>query len=768
MAFAPSPSPARAASLLLLLSSGLLLTGVAHGAAQDFDPNDPTLRVPVEHWGCTNCHLPDRSNAHRVGRRLGPDLGTVGERISPEWMRRWIGDPASLRTAPTMPRLFGRSEAEQADLEAVVHFLAGQGLRGAGRAGRGQPATEELVIAAGRELYHQVGCVNCHGALDSPAVVFGDEFLSQEIPQPFVFASFADLAGKWRPRALAAFLRDPLAVHRDGRMPGMKLSESESDLLASYLCSKFAPADDEGSSDAFAVDSELAERGRAVFAERGCQACHVVGELEFAPYRAPSLASLAKTDGASGCLSNSEWDGPRYDFPAPPLIRMFASGVRAANAAEVSDARLDYLERQINRLNCRGCHEIEGTGGVPEELRAYCTSLDEHADLGDEGRFPPHLNGVGAKLSTGWFAEVMFEGGSARPYLATRMPQFGQAVEGFPELFAHSAGVEPHADSAWPEVTDELVLAGRDMMDIESAACVSCHSFGDFPAIGTPGPDMTEFAGRLRYAWWNGYIKDPAAFKPGTRMPLFRNEDGTSVFEEPFGGDFQRQTDAMWAYFSLGEMMPAPEGVGESESLLLRVGDEPRVFRTFLRSAGSRGIAVGFPVGIHYAYDAAGARLMEVWQGDFIDASGAWAGRGGASRGAAGDVLWEHPGGPAVVVGEKPDAWPKETGEEAGYRFKGYRVGSEGGPVFQYTIGELLVVEQIVPRLAPRRSLERRFVFQGVPPGQNLWIRPGGEVLKARIQGAGAHGPSDGAGGESWYRVAPGQTTCALILEVAL
>jgi mono/diheme cytochrome c family protein len=724
------------------------------------DPNDPALRVPVEHWGCTNCHLPDAGNEQRIGRRPGPELGRVGERAGAEWLRRWIGDPASLRTAPTMPRLFGESEQDRADLEAVVQFLADRGQPAGGRA-----ATEEALMASGRELYHQVGCVNCHGALDSPAVVFSDDFLSREIPEPFVFSPFSDLAGKWYPRALAAFLRDPVAVHRDGRMPAMNLSESESDHLAAYLLSKFEPA-----SQVLESRRELVQRGREVFGERGCQACHSVGELEFEPFQAPNLAALASSNAAGGCLSSGEWRGPRYDFPAPPLVRMFASGIRAANQAQVSDARLDYLERMINRLNCRACHEIEGEGGVPEDLRAYCVSLDEKADLGDEGRFPPHLNGVGAKLTTGWFEQVLFESGRARPYLATRMPQFGAAVEGFSELFAHRAGIEANSDAEWPEVTDARVLAGREMMGMQAAACVSCHSFDGLPAIGTPGPDMTQFATRLRYEWWDAYIKDPAGFKPGTRMPLFcdESERGQSVFDEPFGGDFQAQTDAMWAYFSLGDFMPAPEDVGAPKSLVLTVGDHPRVFRTFLDSAGSRGIAVGFPLGIHYAYDAKGARLMEVWQGEFLDASGAWAGRGGNSTGARGEVLWKHPGGPTIVIGKKPAAWPEAVGAEAATQFKGYRVGSDGGPVFQYTIGEVLVVEQIVPLLAPRRRLERRFVFKGVPPGENLWIRLAGEVLQARLQGSGAHGPSDGAGGESWYRLAPGSSTCALILEVAL
>ncbi len=78
------------------------------------------------------------------------------------------------------------------------------------------------------------------------------------------------------------------------------------------------------------------------------------------------------------------------------------------------------------------------------------------------------------------------------------------------------------------------------------------------------------------------------------------------------------------------------------------------------------------------------------------------------------------------------------------------------------------MIEQNVPHLAPRRRLERRLVFQEVPEGESIWIRVAGEVLNARIQGSGMHGPCDAPDGESWYRLVPKGSPCALILEVAL
>ncbi len=758
MHFRQHPAPLRAllTPLLLALPASVAL---AQGPAGGMDFNDPKMRVPIEHWGCTNCHQPSEEQRDLVATRPGPDLTGVASRTSTEWLRRWIAKPAALRGAPAMPRLFDDSEDDQRDLDAVVHFLASQG----DPAG-GSVATEEHVLDAGRELYHTLGCIACHGALESPAAVFHDEFLPKDVPSPFVMHSFGDLAGKWYPSALASYLLDPTAVHRDGRMPQMGLSKSEADLLATYLLSRFGAA-----TTLHSVDDDLAARGREVFTERGCQACHVIDGYEFEPFRAESLDTIASRGhrDPQGCLSSHEWDGPRYDFPAPALARMFQGVLMAAINAKAESVELDQLERRLYHLNCTACHELDGEGGVAEALKGYFVSLDEHADLGDEGRLPPHLNDVGAKLTTSWFQRVLQESGRARPYIAARMPQYGAAVDGMAELFARKAGVEPHSDAPWPPVDDERVLLGRELMSPQAMTCVNCHTYSDYPPVGTPGPDMTQFAARLRYAWWDEYIKDPAAKKPGTRMPGFTNK-GVSSFPQFAGGDFQRQTDALWAYFTLGEFMPPPEGVARRQSLELEVGDEPLIFRSFLDGAGARGIAVGFPVGVHYSFDAAGARLTRVWRGAFIDASGAWAGRGGNVTGGQGPLLWEHPGGPTIVIGERPASWPTEVGPDAGHDYRGYAKGGSEGPSFRYRVGGAEVVERTTPHAQPEPYLERHFELSGLEPGVPLWFRLGGTVRGVTAEGLTSHGAESGANGETWYRAIPEGASCAIHLEVTL
>src|SRR5262249_6169169 len=186
------------------------------------------------------------------------------------------------------------------------------------------------------------------------------------------------------------------------------------------------------------------------------------------------------------------------------------------------------------------------------------------------------------------------------------------AREGVPadatENSAAAAGSAPGIDREAP------AIAGRQLAGSNGLNCITCHSFGARPSAGTPGLDFLQFAKRLRREFWERYALAPARFKPETRMPSYF-PDGKSALTTLFDGRATRQIDALWAWFERCERMPAPDGVPTGERMILAVGDRPKVFRTFLERAGSRGIAVGNPSGLHFAFDAERIQLVEAWQG---------------------------------------------------------------------------------------------------------------------------------------------------------
>ncbi len=695
-------------------------------------------RVLLGRKGCANCHLPDDAVSAHLDSWPGPDLSTVGARLGGEWMRRWLANPAALLPGADMPALL--DEGAAAEIADLVAFL--ESLTGSDEPSHAGLATEEAISARGRALYHSIGCVACHGSLESAAVVLDDPYLPDELAAEPSAVPFGDLRGKWRPTALADFLRDPMAVRPDGSMPSMDLSAAEADDLTHYLLGLWgaAPAPTESVSGTRA-DAASVERGAKLFGALRCAACHAGAGVDEVPPAAP-LAQLR----SSGCLapySSQKPAGARYDL-LEDEAQVLAAGLDELRAARPHPAPLDRAERQLESGRCLACHAFEGRGGLPDGEHLFFQALDERTDLGDEGRLPPDLSGVGFRLTTSWLRSLLLDGQRSRPYMAARMPAFSTAaVDGLAGCLGRREGLWPDVDYPSPPPTDAAVLAGRLLMDTQDGlACESCHVHGERQPSGSPGLAMTAFAERLRYEWYKAYMPNPARFKPGTRMPSFAT-DGVSAETDILAGDAAAQEDAMWAYFSLGELSPPPKDATAQSSMTLTVGERPRVFRSFLHAAGSRGIAVGFPVGVHFSFDATECRLAELWRGDFINAAGSWAGRGGSELGGQGEHLWTAAAAPLI---EYPGAPAPE--------FRGYRLDVEGVPSFLYRIGELSVEDRIVPRLGPWIGFERTLILDRAPAEFVLHAAGGGAQARGVKMTGGTFMPIQDQVGS--YRMTPG------------
>lgn len=698
------------------------LTRMPQGTATQGELAERALRgrVLLGELGCVNCHAPSEDAKHAVDGRPGPLLQEIARRVSADWLLKWVANPTAIKPGTHMPDVIGEGLNEPNDAVNIVHYLVSLG---GGETAEFEPlGNEEAGFRQGRVLFHTLGCVSCHGPNESPKVVFENPSLSDEVDARPAKHAYGNLAGKWRPAALREFLLDPLRTHPAGRMPNMTLSEEEADLLTRYLIQTWdAKAGKRPPGPkVFKSDPGRAALGKAAFVAKGCASCHTVedgGAALASTLAAPGLSALR--DG-KGCMDTADLKTPRYVLSAADRASISAGLASVKRAVGVA-APLDAASRRIEALGCLDCHSREGEGGIAgSSLDPYFRSIGEQSELGDEGRIPPDLTHAGWKLTTNWTRQVLGEAGRARPYMATRMPQYGASAEILSEGLAALEGIWPDKAGEEPKPSDELVLMGRTLVGEKGLNCISCHTFGDLPPAGTAGPNIAQFGQRLRYDWWRSYVLSPKRFKPGTRMSEFYMTGRSSV-QDLASGDHEKQPDAMWAYFQLGQFAPPPDGVlpkGGGDGTRLVVGDRPVVFRSFLKDAGSRGIAVGFPIGVHFAYDATGGRLVEAWKGDFIDAAGAWKGRGGTITGGQGAVAWKAARGPTFVAGELPGTWPTEATGASVMAFKGYELDASGTPTFR---GVLAVGDRKV------RVSER---FEPDPTKASLFVRT------FRIEGA--------------------------------
>src|SRR5438477_4748181 len=232
--------------------------------------------------------------------------------------------------------------------------------------------------------------------------------------------------------------------------------------------------------------------------------------------------------------------------------------------------------------------------------------------MGDEGRVPPPLDGVGAKLTLDYFKSMLDKGVHDRSYMHTRMPGFGLAnVGAIIEAFAAIDKPIKLDAVSFTEPMTRVKSVGRHLSGNQAFGCAKCHTFNGIKAEGVQGIDMTLMPKRLQHDWFRAYVANPQSFRPGTRMPA-SFVDGKSQLAGVFDGTANTQVEAIWLYLEEGPKARPPVGMGPKSIPLVPTGTAI-IYRNFISGAGSRAIAVGYPERTHLAFDANEMRLAMLW-----------------------------------------------------------------------------------------------------------------------------------------------------------
>jgi mono/diheme cytochrome c family protein len=430
---------------------------------------------------------------------------------------------------------------------------------------------------------------------------------------------------------------------------------------------------------AFRVDVELAARGRRLFGTLGCAACH--DDLQPAARSAPAWDKL---QAGRGCLGGRS--GP--DFGLSEEQRgWIARALPSVERPEPDDRR--RLDQALAAFNCIACHEREGLGGVAPERKELFTGTQP--EMGNQGRLPPPLTQVGAKMTPEGIADALLRGKRPRGYLDASMPQFGEAnVGALVELFGRVDLLEP---AGIPEVDDLRAFkeAGRRLIGTSGLSCIACHDFNGQPSAGMRAVDLVGTTERLRKNWFHLYLREPSRFHPLVTMPTYW-PDGKAALPGVLGGDAGRQIEALWRYLEDGSRVGKPEGLSR-QSTELRVGDVAEICRG-RSSVGYRGIAVGYPERIHLVFDSEEMALRFLWKGDFASLDlGSFQPRGTDRIALPPGIPFHRPAGP-------DDPWPYKGKtrhafpQDHGYRFLGYQLDVAREPTFRYRYGELAVEDR--------------------------------------------------------------------------
>lgn len=792
-----------------------------HAAAQDQVAAGNLL---LGELNCTSCHTADKSLAAHVQKKQAPVLDTVGNRVRPQYLLKFLMDPQKIKPGTTMPNaLAGIPETERTPIvEAIVHFLASTG-------NTSDVAPMRGGVIRGEAYYHSIGCLACHDP--RPA----------ENPPPALATSIpiGTPSRKYTLPGLAEFLQNPLAVRPGGRMPHLNLDGSQARDVASFLLndldiaaglqysyyegtwdklpdfSKLTPkavgeaeafdvnlakrkdnfalrfdgtikidADSDllfllGSDDGsrlsidgkvlidndgihpfsqkrkplklkaglhsvvveffeqgggeelqvlfeakgkppqdlaslvvaptpkstkpaetpFQVNAELATKGREYFTTLGCANCHSLKKDNEQIVAKPvnAAAALADLKGMGGCLNESSPKSPRYALDDRQRAAITAA-LTAAKKPAAEIASTQQVSLNLVRFNCIACHTRGELGGIEEARNAHFKS--DMPEMGDEGRIPPSLTGVGAKLKSEWLKTVMDQGAKDRPYMFTRMPKFGLSnVEGLVSAIEKTDAslIKPVPKIDISDDDKKFKAVGRRLVGAQGMSCIKCHTFADKKSTGIQALSLTSMTKRLRDDWFHHYMINPQAYRPGTRMPGGW-PNGESQLPMILDGDTAKQIRSIWAYLSDGDKATLPSGL-VTGSIELIAFDEAIIYRNFIEGAGSRAIGVGFPEKLNLAFDANEMRLAMIWHNGFMDASRHWTGRGVGYEPPLGDNVVKLPDGvPFAALPSAAEPWPKGKAKDLGYQFNGYRLGDKRKPTFLYSLNGVAIEDEPTPK----------------------------------------------------------------------
>ncbi|MEO1525979.1 MAG: c-type cytochrome [Planctomycetota bacterium] len=621
--------------------------------------------VLLRQHNCVACHA-SRASDQEWLTPSAPDLRWSAKRLNPKYLASFIASPHQSKPGTAMPQMMMQlTDAERLDAAAaIIAFLVSIETKAAFEDTK--PETTLASIKRGQELFHSVGCVACHSPRDDQAF---EQPIDDSIP-------LGELRGKYATQALIEFLEDPHQSRPNGRMPSLRLTHREATDVTNYLLQRAGEFSGPIHDLEIGSSPQQIELGRSLFTRFDCGRCHT-GIIQ--ADSSSSYTSMERMDLESGCLSSDVGSWPEFDLS--PLERQ---QIRQALQPEQVERTADQsIDLSLAYFNCVACHDRNELGGVSQLRRGHFQTTN--LNLGEQGRIPPTLSGVGAKLKSKWMRDVLVNGRAVRPYIKTRMPQYGeQNVGHLVELFqsVDELSETRHASFKNQKETREL---GLKLVGNKGLNCVACHTYQYKTADTMPAVDLTEMAERLKKDWFYQYMLSPQSFSPNTVMPSFWPNGKSMRADIP--GSPEDHVEAIWQYLLDGRQARAPRGVIR-EPLEIVVADEARMLRRSYPGIGKRGIGVGYPGGMNLAYDAEQMRLASVWKGRFVDPSGVWYGQGHGRVRPIGNPV-QLANGPELDHMESP--WAVDEGRPPEHRFRGYVLDEKRRPAFRYEFGDVTV-----------------------------------------------------------------------------
>ncbi|MEO1858980.1 MAG: hypothetical protein ABGZ19_03715, partial [Verrucomicrobiales bacterium] len=515
--------------------------------------------------GCVACHSPRDANGKEIMKAKSVPLGPLENKYSHNGLTEFLRRPHTSRPSGRMPDM----QLPQQDIEKISHYLlrkikvpgnlaymtwrgkVWEGLDGdvqketAGQTGNfnlesiGKVHHQTAIKYSGFFNVTESGIYTFHLELNGGSLSLGGKKLFSEDP--------SNRRGTKKFKISAKLDTGPseleLVYFHTGRAPKFILEVEGPGLNKGPIPSKMLTVYNHliKITKALEPDPALVASGKEHFEKLGCANCHddLKGKIN-------SYPEMTKLRPGNGCLGEDK-NVPRYDLNEDQK-KMIISALPKNAVPSLNDK--EKIQKTLVQFNCLACHDRTGLGGIDPDRNKYFTG--SKPELGNQGRIPPPLTHVGAKLTNSWLTEVIMHGGRQRNYLNTRMPSFREKeVESLVELFGKNDSLE---EMSYPKVTniEESKNAGYEMIGATGLSCIACHDFNGQRSGGAGALELIHVTKRLKKNWFHLYMRNPSRFHPTVIMPSYW-PGGQAIRKEILNGKSDLQIEALWNYLSDGE-----------------------------------------------------------------------------------------------------------------------------------------------------------------------------------------------------------------------
>ncbi|HXV59643.1 MAG TPA: c-type cytochrome [Vicinamibacteria bacterium] len=529
--------------------------------------------------GCWGCH---NTEGFEDRRKVGPNLGHIVAKTTPEWAARWVKDPKSFKKSTYMPRFWNLDNNLDSDIgarnrtevAAIVAYVFD----------KAKPLSYTPVPAGdpdrGRNLIESAGCLGCH-ITDETAFDIAENAENTSVDWYRTKGpSLAGVGSKVKREFLFNWVKNPRHYWEETFMPDLRLTDREAADITAYLMSLRnegfeqlpVPEVESAALDEITLEflrsglplAQAEERisqmsteektlysGERLILRYGCFGCHDIEGFENAQKIGVDLSTwgskmVTRLDFGYVDIEHTRkaWleqklRAPRsYDegkVKSPPeKLRMGYFDFTEEEIDAIVRRVLSQVREELPRVAVKNLSANEAYGARARRLiHEYncrgCHLVDGfgggiYQTIEDSGFRPPNLNTQGARTQADWLFQFLKAPTEVRFWLNARMPTFHFSDDEANTLvqgFMAMEGTQPFETAEEQQPDPELLRTGdRLLVRLQCERCHIAAAAGTMEASQL-APSFRLSRERLREEWVVNWMRDPQAITPGTQMPQF-------------------------------------------------------------------------------------------------------------------------------------------------------------------------------------------------------------------------------------------------------